>query len=172
MHHRQQRFDSDTVTTDVVAAMSTNPLWFLNSLVTIRVSQSDGEDGVSILEHHVPHGDSPPLHLHRTEDEIFHILEGEFRVKIEDREQRAGPGAILLVPKGIIHTYRAESSEGGRFLTVTVRGDFEGFVRAMSRPAQHPGLPEHGGAPAPEAIQALAKTAAEFGIEIVGPPLT
>ena len=94
--------------------MSTNQLWLLNTLVTIRVSAADGQDGVSILEHRVPQGDSPPLHLHRTEDEIFHILEGEFRVKVQDREQRAGPGAILLAPKGIPHTYRAESSQGDR----------------------------------------------------------
>lgn len=152
--------------------MNMNQFWFLNTLVTIRVSASDGQDGVSIIEHRVPQGDSPPFHLHRTEDEIFHVLEGEFRVKVQDREQRAGPGAILLAPKGIPHTYRAESSEGGRFLTVTVRGDFERFVRAMGHPAQCPELPKHAGAPPPEAIQALTTTAAQFGIEIVGPPLT
>jgi len=135
------------------------------------VSESDGQDGVSILEHRVPQGDSPPLHSHGTEDEIFHILEGEFRVKVENQEQRAGPGAILLAPKGIPHAYRADSFEGGRFLTVTVRGDFERFVRAMSRPAQHSGLPEPFGAPSPEAIQALTTAAAQYGIQIVGPPL-
>jgi quercetin dioxygenase-like cupin family protein len=152
--------------------MNADQLWFLNSLVTIRVSQSDGQDGVSIIEHRVPHGDSPPLHSHRTEDEIFHILAGEFRLKVQDREHRAGPGAILLAPKGVPHTYRAESAAGGRFLTVTVRGDFERFVRAMSRPAQHSGLPEPTGTPSPQAIQALTASAAEYGIDIVGPPLT
>lgn len=151
--------------------MSTTQLWFLNSSVTIRVSGSDGQDGVSILEHRVPHGDSPPLHLHRTEDEVFQILDGQFRVKVQNQEHRAGPGDILLVPKGIPHTYRAESPEGGRFLTVTVHGDFERFVRAMSRPAQRPGLPEPAGDPSPEAIQTLTAVAARHGIEIVGPPL-
>jgi len=152
--------------------MSTNQFWFLNSLVTIRVSQSDGQDGVSILDHRVPHGDSPPLHFHRNEDEIFHILEGEFRVKVKDQEQRVCPGDIMLAPKGMPHTYRAESPQGGRFLTVTVHGDFERFVRAMGRPAQRPGLPEAAGAPSPEAIQTLTQAAAQYGIEIVGPPLS
>lgn len=152
--------------------MSTDQLWFLNTFVTVRVSQSEGQDGISILDHRVPCGDSPPLHVHRTEDEIFHVLEGEFRVKVQDRERRVGPGTILLAPKGIAHTYRAESLAGGRFLTVSVRGDFERFVRAMSRPAQRPGLPEAAGAPSPEAVQALTKTAARYGIEIVGPPLS
>lgn len=152
--------------------MSANPLWFLNTLVTIRVSASDGGDGVSIIEHRVPQGDSPPLHIHRTEDEIFHILEGEFRVRVQDRERRAGPGDILLAPKGIPHTYRAESPEGGRFLTITARGDMERFVRSMGRPAECPELPEPAGPPSPEAVQALTTTAARYGIDIVGPPLT
>lgn len=152
--------------------MSTNQIWFLNTFVTIQVSRADGQDGVSVLEHRVPAGDSPPLHIHRTEDEIFHILEGEFRLKVNDHEQRVGPGVTLLVPKGVAHTYRAESPQGGRFLTVTVHGDFESFVRAMGRPASHAGLPESAGAPPPEAIQALTTAAAQYGIEIVGPPLT
>ena len=148
-----------------------NQLWFQNSLVTIRVSTSDGQDGISILEHLVPYGFSPPLHLHRTEDEVFHVLEGEFRVRVKDQEHRLGAGAILLGPKGVPHTYRVESAQGGRCLTITVRGDFERFVRAMSRPAERPELPEPAGVPSAEAIQALTATAAQYGIEFVGPPL-
>jgi mannose-6-phosphate isomerase-like protein (cupin superfamily) len=148
-----------------------NELWFLNSFVRVRVSESDGQDGISVLEHRVPYGDSPPLHLHRTEDEVFHILEGDFRVRVRDQEGRAGAGDVMLAPKGVAHTYRVESRNGGRFLTITVRGDFERFVRGMSRPAERPQLPEPAGAPSPEAIQALTATAARYGIEIVGPPL-
>lgn len=159
-------------TTKILPSMSTGPFWFLNTLVTIRVSSSDGQDGVSIIEHRVRQGDSPPLHLHHTEDEIFHILEGEFRVKVRDAEQPAGPGDLLLVPKGIPHTYRAMSPEGGRFLTVTARGDFERFLRSMGRPAKGSDLPEPAGPPTPEAMHALTTSAARFGIEIVGPPLT
>jgi uncharacterized cupin superfamily protein len=79
----------------------TKHLWFLNTLVMVRVSQSDGQDGISILEHRAPHGDSPPLHIHHTEDEVFHILEGEFRLKISEPEYRLSAGEILLAPKGV-----------------------------------------------------------------------
>jgi quercetin dioxygenase-like cupin family protein len=150
---------------------SANQLWFLDSLVTIRVSTSEGPDGLSVLEHRMPHGSSPPFHLHRTEDELFHILEGEYRLKIRDQEQRVGPGTILLLPQGVPHTYRVESPQGGRCLTVTVRGDFERFVRAISRPAERPELPPPAGLPSDDAMQALRATAAKYGIEFVGPPL-
>ncbi len=151
--------------------MNDREFWFLNSFVAIRVSSGDGEDGVSIIEHRVPFGDSPPQHVHRTEDEIFHILEGDFRVMVHGEEQRVGPGTILLAPKGVPHTYRAESVEGGRFLTATVHGDFERFVRSLGRPALRPGLPEPAGAPTPQAIRELTVIAAGHGIDFVGPPL-
>ncbi len=150
---------------------SANQLWFLDSLVTIRVSSSEGPDGLSVLEHRMPYGSSPPFHLHRMEDELFHILEGEYRLKLRDQEQRVGPGTIVLAPKGVPHTYRVESAKGGRCLTVTVGGDFERFVRAMSRPAERPELPKAAGPPSDDALQALRATAAKYGIEFVGPPL-
>lgn len=87
-------------------------------------------------------------------------------------EHRAGPGTLMLAPKGVPHTYRAESPHGGRFLTVTVHGDFERFVRGLGRPDGRPELPEPAGAPTPEAIEALTMAAAQHGIEIVGPPLS
>jgi hypothetical protein len=92
-------------------------------------------------------------------------------LRVQDQEHRLGPGDILLGPKGVPHTYRVESPQGGRCLTVTVRGDFERFLRAMSRPAERPELPPPGGPPTADAIQVLTATAAKYGIEFVGPPL-
>jgi quercetin dioxygenase-like cupin family protein len=171
VHNPRERIRADLQPKAVKNPPLPSELWFLNSFVRIRLSQSNSGDGVSILEHLVPAGDSPPLHVHRTEDEIFHVLDGDFRFTMRDAEQRVGPGAILLAPKGVPHTYRVESPGGGRFLTITARGDFEHFVRAASRPALRSELPEPAGAPSPEAIHALATLAARYAIEFVGPPL-
>ena len=145
-------------------------LWFLDTLVCVRVSYHDGADRISVLEHAARRGDSPPLHLHVNEDEIFHILEGDFRfvVGVEERIGRAGD--TVLTPKGIPHTYRVESATG-RWLTVTTHEQFEQFVRALARKADANELPPIEAAPAPEAIEALTETAKRFGIEIVGPPM-
>ena len=151
--------------------MPANQLWFQNSLVTVRVSTSDGPDGISVLEHRVPHGFSPPLHLHRSEDEVLQILEGEFRVKANDQERRLVAGDVVLVPRNVPHTYRVESRPEGRCLSITARGDFERFVRAVGRPAERPELPPPAGPPSADAIQVMKAAAAKFGIELVGPPL-
>jgi quercetin dioxygenase-like cupin family protein len=145
-------------------------LWFLDTLVCIRVSHRDGTDQLSILEHAARRGDSPPLHVHVNEDEVFHILEGEFRFQLGTEERTGQAGDTVLAPKGIPHTYRVES-ESGRWLTVTSHQQFEDFVRAMARKANARGLPPSGGAPNDAAIAALTAMAKNFGIEIVGPPL-
>ncbi len=146
-------------------------LWFLDTLVRVRVAWSEGTDGISVLEHHAPEGDSPPLHVHRTEDEVFCVLEGTLRLRVGDQDRRLGAGETALAPKGVPHTYRVESPGGARWLTVTVRRDFEDFVRALGRPAPRPELPPPSGPPAPEAQAVLVEVAGRFGIEMVGPPL-
>ncbi len=154
-----------------VGATSTQQLWFLNTLHTVRVRHDDGEDGISVMESLAPHGDSPPLHVHQNEDEAFHVLEGELRVRAGDADVTIAAGETLLAPKGVPHTYRVESREGARWLLITRGGNFEAFVHALSRPAERPGLPTPQGPPTPEQASALAAVAREHGIELVGPPL-
>jgi quercetin dioxygenase-like cupin family protein len=152
-------------------ATAARQLWFLDTLVTVRVAHDEGQDGVSLIESSAAYGDSPPLHVHHTEDEVFHVLEGELRLQAGDREIWLRAGQTLLAPRGVPHTYRVESSDGARWLIVTTHGDFERFVRAMSRPAEHSELPARLGPPTPDQAEALAASAREHGIEFVGPPL-
>jgi len=145
-------------------------LWFLDTLVEIRVASSAGEDGLTLIESVAPQGDSPPLHVHQNEDELFHVLDGELTLKVGDGELVLGAGESALAPKGIAHTYRVDS-DTARWLVTTTRGQFETFVRATSRPAERPELPERSAPPTPEQQAALAEVAAANGIALVGPPL-
>ena len=146
-------------------------IWFLDTLVSVRIGAAAGADGISILEHHARRGDSPPLHVHRTEDEIFHLLEGEVTLRLNGEDRRLSAGEMLLAPQGEPHTYRVESEGGARWLTITGRGDFERFVRALARPAATRELPPPSGPPGEEAIARLVQTAAAHNIDVVGPPL-
>jgi mannose-6-phosphate isomerase-like protein (cupin superfamily) len=146
-------------------------LWFLDTLITVRVEHGEGRDGISLLESRAPYGDSPPLHVHHTEDEAFYVLEGELRLRAGDDELRIGAGEAALAPVGVPHTYRVESPAGARWLVATTNGDFERFVRALSRPADSDQLPAPQGMPTPEQADALAAAAHEHGIEFVGAPL-
>ena len=144
-------------------------LWFLNSRVDIRRASATGPDGLSILEHFMAQGDSPPTHVHRDEDEIFHILEGRVRFRVGEVERVAGPGETLVGPRGAPHSFIVESPTA-RVITISTGEGFEGAVREISRPATAPGLPA-AEAPTADMVTALAATFARHGIDIVGPPL-
>ncbi len=146
-------------------------LWFLDTLVTIHISHTAGSDTISLLEHQAPLGHSPPRHIHRTEDELFQVLTGDFEFEIGAQSHVLSAGAFLLTPKGIPHTFRVRSTSGGRWLTTTTHTDFERFVRAVGRSAPRTELPPPPGPPTAEIAAHLANVAADYSIEIVGPPL-
>jgi quercetin dioxygenase-like cupin family protein len=153
------------------AARISRQLWFFDQLLIVRIAHADGKDGISMFESAGPYGTSPPLHVHRTEDEAFYVLEGELRVKAGDADFRVRAGEAALAPVGVPHTYRVESREGARWLNVTTHGDFERFARALSRPAERNELPPPQGPPTPEQLQALVVAGRQHGIELTGPPL-
>jgi quercetin dioxygenase-like cupin family protein len=144
--------------------------WFLDTLVEIRVASADGQDGLSLIESVAPRGDSPPLHVHEREDELFHVLDGMLTLKVGEDELVLRAGESALAPQRIAHTYRVDS-DTARWLVTTTRGEFEAFVRAVSRPAERAELPERSAPPTPEQQAGLAEVAAAHGISLVGPPL-
>jgi uncharacterized cupin superfamily protein len=54
----------------------------------------------------------PRLHIHHTENEIFWIIEGEVRFRLENGERIVKSVEYLLAPRGRAHTYRVESTAG------------------------------------------------------------
>ena len=146
-------------------------LWFLDTRVEILVASADGQDGLSVLRHRTRPGDSPPLHIHETEDEVFHVLEGRFRFHIDGTDRIVEAGEVIMAPRGVPHTFLVESEGGGAWITVTARGDFERLVRQVARPAEGDGLPPPHGAPSEEEKAAITAACAAHHIAIVGPPL-
>lgn len=140
---------------------TTSTRWFFDTSVAIC---STGD--LFVLESVARRGDSPPYHVHRSEDELFLLLDGKMTLVTESGEEPLAVGQAVVAPKGEPHTYRVES-ETARWLAVTARGDFEAFVHAVSRPAEHDGLPEPSGPPTPEQAAALTELAARHGIEFV-----
>jgi len=144
-------------------------LWFMNSHVRVALSRSGNEEGISVLEHTLPFGDSPPLHMHHDEDELFYILEGEVLFQIGGNSVVAKAGDAFVAPRRQPHGFRVASSGGARLLTIT-RGGFEATVRTASRPAEADGLPDPV-EPTPEMQASLGVICAANGIELLGPPM-
>lgn len=45
------------------------------------------------------------LHIHRSDDEAWHVLDGTLRFRFADGEVEAPAGTTIFVPAGVAHTY-------------------------------------------------------------------
>jgi quercetin dioxygenase-like cupin family protein len=142
-------------------------IWFLGVLATIKASKETTEGRVAVIEHLAPQGSGSPLHKHTREDEWFYVIEGELTFWVDGKVIDAPAGSFVYGPRGVPHTFVVSSPEA-RFLLVAEPAGFESFMLALSEPAQTLTLPPDSVQPPPP--EQLGATAAEYGIEILGPP--
>ena len=89
---------------------STERLWFRGTLVNIQLSHRSGVDGIGVMEQWLPFGESPPLHIHRNEDEVFHILEGTIRFRVGGKDKTAHAGETVLERDEVFRSRRIPKS--------------------------------------------------------------
>ena len=141
--------------------------WFLGALATIKSSGETTGGRVAVTENWAPRGHGSPLHVHHNEDEWFYVLSGELTFWADGQVITATDGSFVYGPRDVPHTFTVTSEEA-RFLLVIEPAGFENFLRALSEPAESLTLP-----PAsiePPAMDAMMAAAAEYGLEILGPP--
>ena len=142
-------------------------LWFVGTLATIKASAETTDGRVAAIEQFAPRGAGSPLHVHSREDEWFYVTEGELTFWVGGKVIKAPAGSFVYGPRGTPHTFEVSSDEA-RFLLVAEPAGFEAFMRAAGEPAKALTLPPPPSEP-PDPAR-LAAAAAEYGIEILGPP--
>ena len=154
---------------DAVAPGAGDHRFFLNHLATVKVRAGESASQMSVVEFTAPRGFGPPLHLHREEDEVMYVVDGEIRLDLGDESSVVAGGAVVSLPHGIPHVFQVLSDEA-RFLTVTSGGrghpTFDEFVLALGVPVDPAAMP------APVEIDPghVAAVCARHGIEVLGPP--
>jgi quercetin dioxygenase-like cupin family protein len=74
---------------------------------------------------------APPPHVHAAHTEALLVLDGVLRLVLGSEERVAGAGAVVVVPPGVVHTFRADGE--ARFLDFhTPSTGYGTFVRALS----------------------------------------
>jgi mannose-6-phosphate isomerase-like protein (cupin superfamily) len=141
-------------------------LWFLNTLMTVKVDGSATGGAFTLLEQLAPAGFETPLHLHHSEDEAFYILDGDLRVTCGDDAWDVGPGDLVFLPRGVPHGFRVSGAGRSRLLQITAPSQFERFLRDVGQPASAPTLPP----PSQPDFEKLVATMGRYKIELAGPP--
>ena len=90
----------------------TQPLWFFDELVHIRISRDETGDRFSVLEIAVPPASTPPLHVHHTEDEAFYVLEGSARFHVGSDVQGCRRAVTRSSCAKASHTPSSQATKG------------------------------------------------------------
>jgi quercetin dioxygenase-like cupin family protein len=142
-------------------------LWFMGSLATVKANAATTGGAVTVIEHLSPRGSGSPLHVHHREDEWFYVIEGELTFWVGGETIAAPAGSFVFGPREIPHTF-VVSSDQARFLLVAEPAGFDAFMRALAEPAATLTIPPP--ADGPPDMERVMSVAAEYGVEILGPP--
>jgi mannose-6-phosphate isomerase-like protein (cupin superfamily) len=101
----------------------------------------------------------PPMHVHHDAAEAFFVLEGEYQMFLEGRQELCPAGTFVYVPKGTAHTFRVVSPGPGRKLNIFSPAAMVGFFEELASA-------EASGGATPELVDEIA---ARHQMEVVGP---
>lgn len=137
--------------------------WVVGDHVTVKVGAKETGGSFAMCELYTWPEAGPPPHVHRLDDEWFHVIEGEFTFMLEETIVRGGPGATVYLPKGKVHQFRNAAAKPGRMLVFTVPCGFDGFVRECGLAA--PSFPTAMEPVTPELIDKVMAVLPRYGIE-------
>jgi mannose-6-phosphate isomerase-like protein (cupin superfamily) len=80
-------------------------------------TEADNHDSVCTLAPGPPRWIAP-LHLHRSDDEAWYVLEGKLHVRVGGQVHEASAGSAVFVPRRTVHTYWNPGPGPVRYLLV------------------------------------------------------
>lgn len=101
--------------------------------VTMKVEGMHSGQRVAVYEFVAPAFTAgPPVHLHRTWDETFYVLDGEMTFLIDGTQHVAPAGSCVFVPRGVLHTFWNATSHPTRQLTFFTPAGIEDYFDALA----------------------------------------
>jgi mannose-6-phosphate isomerase-like protein (cupin superfamily) len=119
-----------------IAATDGEHVRFGRSLGTRRMLPASATGGAfGLVEHDLPASQlGSPVHTHEHEDEYSYVLTGRLTAQVGDSVIEAGPGELLVKPRGIPHAFWNAGSEPVRFLELISPGGFEEYFFELAAP--------------------------------------
>ena len=128
--------------------------------IEFMLSGEQTADSLTVGLASVPVGNGPPPHVHYSEDELFLILEGEYRIYLNGDWTIVGPGTVVYLPRGCVHTFQVAGDKPGRHWTLQTPSGFERYFAQAAEIFAAPGKPD---------LARLAAITKEYGAEFAKP---
>lgn len=126
----------------------------------LKISSKDTNGQLSVFEYTGLGKVGPMLHIHFDQDEIFTVVEGEYRFVVGEETKVLGAGDTIFLPRNIAHTWIQLSEKGKLIYFLQPAGKMEEFFLLMNSLKQRPSQEE------------MDRYHAEHGMKVVGPPLS
>lgn len=84
----------------------------------VKIDVQTGAQQLMVLESTFPPDAGGPLHLHRSFEEAFYVLEGEIEYRVGESRVRATPGATIFIPPEAPHAFRNVGSGPARHIAI------------------------------------------------------
>lgn len=106
--------------------------------VLVRSAETDGDFSV-VISADYPGGGPGPAVTHKDRSETFFVIEGEYTFFTDGKAIKAGPGSIIVNPKGIPHGFTNTGTVQGKLLMMYSPGGFEDFFTEVATNKVQPG---------------------------------
>ena len=129
------------------------------------IESADTDARFALIEHRIPPRTlAAPMHTHVHEDEYSFVLSGRMGAQIGDEVVEAGPGELVVKPRGIPHAFWNSGDEEAVLLELISPGDFATYFDEMSPILSGEGPPD---------VEKLAEIQARYALtmdfETIGP---
>ena len=123
-------------------------------------------DGAFSMVEWAPEPGAPgsSVHIHRTTEEAFYVLEGTFEFQLGEETVEASAGAFVFAPKGTKHAFWNQGPTLAKMLVMMSPPDFWRYGKELAE-----GLAAVGD-DAEAATNLRESLSLKYDIEVVGPP--
>lgn len=130
------------------------------NILDVKISGSDTNGELAIFEQtSLSQGKGTPLHIHHSQDEIFYVIEGQYKFQVGDDKYYLTTCDSIFLPRQVAHAWTQVSAKGKMTVTMQPAGKLENFFVTMAALDHEPGKEE------------IAKIFADNEMQVVGPPL-
>lgn len=141
------------------------PWWLLGSLATVKAGTDVTAGAMTVAEMELPPGFAVPPHVHRDEDELFYVLDGEVTFWCDGEDRTFTRGGMAWLPRTRPHTFQVTDAGPARLFNIHTGPAFEGLIAAIGERAPEPRLPDP---PQGEPdMVAIAQAFSDHGIDLV-----
>jgi quercetin dioxygenase-like cupin family protein len=131
-----------------------------SNVLDVKVSGSDTNGDLAIFEQtSLSQGRGTPLHVHPSQDEVFHVQEGAYKFRVGEELFDLKAGDAIFLPRQVPHAWTQVSPTGKMTVILQPAGKLEDFFVTMATMDHEPTQEE------------VAKVFAANEMQVVGPPL-